>query len=62
MKKAYINPETSIVLLTMQSMIAASVEGFKSQLDDDNTISTEEMLSRRRNNVWDDEEEMEEEW
>ena len=56
MKKAYINPETSVVLLTMQTLIAATnPEGFNGNLDDEQTITPEEMLSRRRT-VWDDEE------
>ena len=56
MKKAYINPETSVVLLTMQTLIAATnPEGFNGNLDDEQTITPEEMLSRRRT-VWEDEE------
>jgi hypothetical protein len=61
MKKAYINPDTSIILVTAQSMIAASVEGFKSTLDETVTIENEDqMLSRRKNNVWEEEEEEDE--
>ena len=59
MKKTYINPETDIVLLAVQHMIAASVDGFNKTLDDENTIDTGDMLSRRHNSVWDDEEENE---
>lgn len=64
MKKTYINPETSIVLLTMQSMIAVSnPEGFDGKTDDENPINPEDMLSRRRKSVWDDGmEEEEEQW
>ena len=59
--KTYINPETSIVLMTMQTMIALSnPKGFNEELDDENTIVPDDMLSRRRN-VWDDEEDVEEE-
>ena len=62
MKKTYINPETSIVLLTVQKMIAASTEGFNGNLDNENTIETTDMLSReKRRSVWDEEEE-EENW
>jgi len=62
MKKTYINPETSIVMLTVQKMIAASTEGFNGNLDNKNTIETTEMLSReKRRSVWDEEEE-EENW
>ena len=60
MKKTYINPETSIVLLTVQKMIAVS--GFNENLDDNEAIETTEMLSReKRRSVWDEEEE-EENW
>ena len=62
MKKTYINPETCIVLLTMQSMIAGSnPQGFNENLDNDNPITPDEMLSRRQRSVWDDEELEEEE-
>ena len=61
MKKSYINPETDIVLLTLQTMIADSIEGFSQELDDENEITPEEMLSRRHNNVWDEEGDLEEE-
>ena len=59
MKKAYINPETDIVLLTLQTMIAGSnPEGFDGNPDDENPINPEDILSRRRQRtVWDDEEE-----
>ena len=60
MKKTYINPETSIVMLTVQKMIAVS--GFNENLDDNETIETTEMLSReKRRSVWDEDEE-EENW
>ena len=61
MKKAYINPETSIVLVSMQSMMAGSnPEGFNGTPDNDHTITPEEMLSReKRKSVWDEEEEEE---
>ena len=61
MKKTYINPETSIVLLTMQKMIAVS--GFNENLDnsDENAITPDQMLSReKQRSVWEEEEE--EEW
>lgn len=63
MKKTYINPETSIILLTMHGMIATSnPDGFDGTLDNDEPIETSDMLSReRRRTVWDDEEE-EDEW
>ena len=61
MKKSYINPETDIVLLTLQTMIADSIEGFNPELEEDETITAEEMLSRRHNNVWDEEGDLEEE-
>lgn len=61
MKKSYINPETDIVLLTLQTMIADSIEGFNQELDDKNEIEPEDMLSRRHNNVWDEEGDLEEE-
>lgn len=58
MKKAYINPETSIVLVTVQHIIATSnPEGFNGQLDNENTIETNEMLSRRKPDIWEEEEE-----
>jgi len=57
MKKTYINPETSIVLLNMQRMIAASnPTGFNGELNNDNPITPDVMLSReKRRSVWDDE-------
>ena len=61
MKKTYINPEISIVLLNLQTMIAASVDGFEKTVDDENNIDTDKMLSRRHN-VWEDEEEEEEDY
>ena len=61
MKKTYINPETSILLLATHSIVCASVENFDSTLNDEETINTEKMLSRRRT-VWDDEEEKEEDF
>jgi hypothetical protein len=60
MKKAYINPETSIVLVTVQHIIATSnPEGFNGQLDNnpENAITTDEMLSRRKPDIWEEEEE-----
>ena len=60
MKKAYINPETSIVLVTMQPMLAGSPDGFNNTPDDTTTITPDEMLSReKRKSVWDEEEEEE---
>ena len=60
MKKTYINPETSIVMLTVQKMIAVS--GFNENLDDSEIIEANDMLSReKRRSVWDEEEE-EENW
>ena len=61
MKKTYLKPETISCLIHMQQMIAASIEGFNAELDNDNPIETEDMLSRRHNNVWEDEELAEEE-
>ena len=55
MKKAYINPETSIVLLTLQTMIALS--DFDGKPDDENPINPDDMLSRRHFSVWDEDEE-----
>jgi len=43
MKKAYINPETSIVLLAGQTIICTSVDGFNGTLDDEETIETSDM-------------------
>ena len=61
MKKTYINPETSIVLLTMQKMIAVS--DFNENLDNNDPINPEDMLSReKRRSVWDEEEDEEEKW
>lgn len=61
MKKEYINPETSIVLLTLQTMIANSIPEFDGQInEDEEPIDPKEMLSRRHNNVWDEESEEEE--
>ena len=62
MKKAYINPETCIVLVGMQTMMAGSnPDGFNGTPKDDTTITPEEMLTRRRKSVWDDGMEEEEE-
>jgi hypothetical protein len=55
MKKAYINPEISNVLMSMEDMIAASPEDFNKNLDNENSIAPEDILSRRHS-VWDDEE------
>ena len=64
MKKTYLSPETSIVLIAMQKMIAASnpnPEGFQEALDDENPINPDDMLSRRRRrDMWEDELEDEE--
>ncbi len=60
MKKAYINPETSVIQLTLQHMIATSIqnpEGFNGTLDNDNTITPDQMLSRRKPDIWEEEEE-----
>ena len=60
MKKTYINPETSIVLLTMHTMIAGSPDGFNKELDnsDENAITPDQMLSReKQRSVWEEEEE-----
>ena len=57
MKKTYLSPETSLLLIATTNMIAVSKpEGFNENPDDEKTISPDDMLSRRRN-VWDDEEE-----
>ena len=62
MKKTYINPETSIVLLTMQHMIATSnPEGFNSNLDDSTPINDPSVILSRRKTVWDSDETEEEE-
>ena len=63
MKKTYMSPETSLLLVRTQNMFATSnPEGFKGQLDEDDKIQdSNEMLSRRRS-TWDDVEEEEEEW
>ena len=61
MKKTYINPETGNVMMTLESLIAASPEDFNGTLDDENPIETSDMLSRRRT-VWDDDMEDEEEF
>ena len=61
MKKTYINPETSIVLVSMQSMMAGSnPDGFKSTLDEDDKITDEKDILSRRKSVWDGDEEEEE--
>lgn len=58
MKKTYMSPETSIVLIATQGMIATSgVDGFKSKLDDEDKITNPEDMLSRRNNVWEEEEE-----
>ena len=62
MKKIYMSPETSIVLIATQGMIATSVDGFKKDLDNDNTITNPNDLLSRRRNAWDDEEEEEEDY
>jgi len=49
MKKAYINPETSIVLLAGQTIICTSVDGFNGTLDDEETIETRRTKNSRRN-------------
>ena len=59
MKKTYISPDTDMLLIATQQMIAVS--GFEEKLDD-NPIETKDMLSRRRKTVWDDEEEEEEDF
>ena len=64
MKKTYLSPETILMVIATQKMIAASnPEGFNGTLDDTdaNAISPDQMLSRRHN-VWDDEFEEEEEF
>jgi len=60
MKKTYFSPETNLLLIATQKMIAVS--DFKSQLDEEDVINDpEDMLARkRRRTVWDDEEEEEE--
>jgi hypothetical protein len=60
MKKTYINPEIGNVTMTLESLIAASPEGFNKELDDTNTINPGQMLSRR--NAWDEDVEVEEEF
>ena len=59
MKKTYINPEISNVLMGMEAILTNS---FDDKLDDENKIDAEDMLSRRyRRTVWDDEEAFDEE-
>ena len=63
MKKIYMSPETCIVLLSVQKMIAASPDGFNKNLDNDDPITDpNDLLSRRgrHRDVWDDEGEEEE--
>lgn len=59
MKKTYMSPETCIVLIATQAMIATSVDGFKSKLDDEDPITKPEDMLSRRNNVWEEEDEEE---
>ncbi len=62
MKKAYINPEASFVLLTEDTIICTSVDGFNKIIDNEHPIDTDKMLSREnRRDVWEDEE-LEEEY
>ena len=56
MKKTYINPKAEYIQMDLESLIAASPEGFNHELDDDNTITPGDMLSRRRSE-WNDDEE-----
>jgi len=56
MKKTYINPKAEYIQMDLESLIAASPEGFNKELDDDNTITPGDMLSRRRSE-WNDDEE-----
>ena len=53
------SPETSIVLIATQGMIATSVDGFKSKLDDDDKITESGQMLSRHNNVWEEEDEEE---
>ena len=62
MKKTYMSPETSIILIATQGMIATSVDGFKSKLDDDDKITKPEDMLSRRNNVWEEQEEEDEDY
>jgi hypothetical protein len=59
MKKTYINPKAEYIQMDLESLIAASPEGFNKELDDDNTITPGDMLSRRRRDIWEDEEDEE---
>jgi len=59
MKKTYMSPETCIVLIATQAMIATSVDGFKSKLDDDDKITESGQMLSRHNNVWEEEDEEE---
>ena len=60
MKKTYLSPETDLLLIATQNLMAVS--GFDENLDNDDTITPDQMLSRRRQStVWDDEELEEEE-
>lgn len=63
MKKTYMSPETSLLLVRTQNMFATSnPTGFDGKLDDtEEPTSPDNMLSRRRS-TWDDMEEEEEEW
>lgn len=61
MKKTYMSPETSLLLIITHNMIATSnPEGFKSQLDEDDKITDPNNMLSRRHTVWDEEEEEEE--
>ena len=60
MKKTYINPEISDVLMGMEAILAGSPDGFNNDLDDNNPVDPDNILSRRRT-VWDDEESFDEE-
>lgn len=62
MKKTYMSPETSIILIATQGMIATSVDGFKSKLDDEDKITNPEDMLSRRNNVWEEQEEEDEDY
>ena len=59
MKKIYMSPETCIVLIATQGMIATSVDGFKSKLDNDDKITESGQMLSRHNNVWEEEDEEE---
>lgn len=63
MKKAYINPAISNVLMDVEDILEGSnPQGFDGNLDNNDAIDPNNMLSRRhRQDVWEDEEEFEEE-